>query len=200
MEIMADCIKFLCDTINAKKIILAGHSMGGYVALAIAERYPEMVKGICLINSSPFEDDPKKKINRTRSINLVKSNHNVFLGDTIKNLFSKEYFHLNLRAVGKTEKIAEKTSIRGIIAALEGMKERKDRSFILKKMKQNCFCIFGAHDLMMPEIIREKISKILPENNIHILLKSGHMSLLEEKMKVNIILEKIFNEIQSLNH
>ena len=199
MEMMAEGIKFLCDILNVNKIILAGHSMGGYVSLAFAEYYPDMLKGICLINSGPFEDDSQKKTDRKRAINLVKSNHNVFLGDTIKNLFSKEYFHLNLTAVRNAEAIAKNTSKRGIVAALEGMRERKDRSFILKKMIQNCFFISGNHDKVITEKIRKKISDILPESNIHLLMKSGHMSLLEEKTVVNTILEKIFSEIQISN-
>ncbi|MDZ7845315.1 MAG: alpha/beta hydrolase [Owenweeksia sp.] len=62
MEDMAEAVKALVNHLKLKRFILAGHSMGGYVALAFAEMFPEQVKGLILMNSNTKADTPEKKI------------------------------------------------------------------------------------------------------------------------------------------
>ena len=64
--------------------------MGGYIALAFTELFPEMVQGICLMNSTALADTEEKKHNRDRGIQAVKQNHKTFIRLAIPNLFSEE--------------------------------------------------------------------------------------------------------------
>jgi pimeloyl-ACP methyl ester carboxylesterase len=48
MEMMAEKVKEVVDNINANKINILGHSMGGYVSLAFAEKFPELVESLTL--------------------------------------------------------------------------------------------------------------------------------------------------------
>ena len=53
MELMAKCVKSVMDHLRLKTYVIVGHSMGGYVALAFADLFPDNLKGLCLYHSPP---------------------------------------------------------------------------------------------------------------------------------------------------
>jgi pimeloyl-ACP methyl ester carboxylesterase len=71
MELIAKIIKELLAGIGIKKVFLAGHSLGGYAALAFAEMFPDSLSGYCLFHSQPFADTPEALDKRKREIYLV---------------------------------------------------------------------------------------------------------------------------------
>ena len=68
MEFMATAVKEIVDSLNIKKVFLTGHSLGGYVALAFLELYPDNLSGYCLFHSQPFADPPAVIEKRRREI------------------------------------------------------------------------------------------------------------------------------------
>ncbi len=65
--------------------------MGGYITLAFAEKYPELLNGIGLFHSSSYADDEQKKEMRNKGIDFIKNNGpELFLKNTMPNLFSKK--------------------------------------------------------------------------------------------------------------
>ena len=55
---------------------MIGHSMGGYVVLALAQRSPNMIKGLCLMNSTAQADDKDRKGLRVRANKMAQRNFN----------------------------------------------------------------------------------------------------------------------------
>ena len=90
MEDQADMVHHVLHELKIRKAVLVGHSMGGYVALAFAELYPEMMKGLVLMNSTSRADSEERKTNRDRAILAVKQNYTTFIRMSIANLFSEE--------------------------------------------------------------------------------------------------------------
>ena len=89
MEDNADVVYAVLAELRIRKAALVGHSMGGYVALAFAELYPEAVKGLVLLNSTSRADSEERKANRDRAIKAVKQNYSNFVRLSIANLFSE---------------------------------------------------------------------------------------------------------------
>jgi len=146
MELMAKAVKAVLNHLKLKKYILIGHSMGGYVSLAFAELYPDNLKGICLFHSTSFADSEEKKSDRRRAISLVKSNARVYTKNTISNLFAPSN-QINLKnELNFAQKIALRTNKRGVINALEGMKERANRDVILHFSNFPIMMIMGKQD------------------------------------------------------
>ena len=110
MEDMAEVVNALVDTLKLKKVFLAGHSMGGYVALAFAEKYPDHIRGIILQNSTARADSDKKKLDRDRAIALVKENPKSFVRKSIPNLFRPKNRIALRETVNSIKKEALKTS------------------------------------------------------------------------------------------
>ena len=177
MEDQADMVIALLEHLRLRKAVFMGHSMGGYVSLAIAELYPEFVKGLILLNSSARADSPDKQIMRSRAIEAVKKDADLFIELSITNLFAEQHREDFSQAIEWVKQEAKQTSLQGIIAASEGMKIRADREVILHFAPYPIAYIAGIHDPIMPiESVREQIegSKVMLHE-----IPSGHMAHLE---------------------
>ncbi|WP_431132817.1 alpha/beta fold hydrolase [Psychroserpens mesophilus] len=133
MENMADAVMTVINELNIETFMLIGHSMGGYVALAIAEKHSNLVDGLCLMNSTALEDNAERKLNRDRAIEAVKNNHKMFINISIANLFAPDNRNRLTKEIHTVRQEALKTPLQGIIAALEGMKVRPNREHVLHK-------------------------------------------------------------------
>lgn len=178
MEEMAEAVNEVLRFLDIRKAIFVGHSLGGYVSLAFAELYPNKIKGLCMFNSTAAADAEGKKLDRLRAIELVKSNHELFVKMSIPNLFSnpKKY----MKAIERTLKFALKTPRQGIIAALNGMMQRQNREVILKFSFYPVFYVIGKFDTVVPfEIAIQQCA--LAKNHSYYLSETGsHMCFYED--------------------
>ena len=179
MEDMAEAIKGVLSHLRLRRVVLIGHSMGGYVALAFAEKFSEMVKGVCLMNSTPKADTKEKKINRERAIEAVKNNHKSFVRISVTNLFRPKNRSIFKEELKRVKEEALKIPVQGIIAALAGMKIRKNRTQLFQNGNFNKLLIIGKHD---PVLDYNSLIKITRDTDIEIVeFPDGHMSHIENK-------------------
>jgi pimeloyl-ACP methyl ester carboxylesterase len=107
MENNADAVHEVLSELRLRKAIFVGHSMGGYVALAFAELYPDMVKGLVLLNSTARADSEERKTNRDRAIKAVKQSFQNFISLSISNLFSEENRERLAEAINEKRRFKE---------------------------------------------------------------------------------------------
>jgi 3-oxoadipate enol-lactonase len=185
MEDMAEDVLLILDDLNLKQAFIAGHSMGGYIALALAEKNPERVLGLALVASHTFADTPEKKKSRLFDIEKVK---NSSPAEVLKDF------------PGKLSKIAEvadyckrlisQTSSNGVIGVLAGMAQRPDRTEVLVSLNKPTILIAGCDDQLIPmEIFLEMSAKIknIQMNEIN---NVGHMPMMEDPNQTAIALKK----------
>lgn len=178
MELMAETVMAVIKHLKLRRIIFVGHSMGGYVSLALAEAYPDYVKGLCLMNSTARADSPQKKINRDRAIKVVKNNHKAFIRMSITNLFRPKNRTLFKDKVNNAKKEALKTPLQGIVAALEGMKIRQDREVLLHFSPYKKMMILGKKD---PILDYNTLLEQTQGTDVQVVeLPDGHMSHIED--------------------
>jgi pimeloyl-ACP methyl ester carboxylesterase len=179
MEDMADAVHAVLGELRIRKAIFAGHSMGGYVALAFAELYPEMVKGIVLQNSTSRADSDERKLNRDRAINAVKQSYTNFVRLSISNLFNEENRERLDAEIEAVKQEAVKTPLQGVVAALEGMKIRNDREVILHFAPYPILLILGKKD---PVLIYEDSMEQIENTAVKLITyPDGHMSHIENR-------------------
>ncbi len=183
---MAECVKEVLNVLKIRKSILVGHSMGGYVALAFAELYPDNVKGICLMNSTSRADTPEKQKNRDKAIAIVKQNHNAFIRNSIPMLFRSKNRRLFREEINEVKREALNTSKQGIIAALEGMKIRQDREVLLHFGPYPKMLIIGEKDPVLN--LNDLLSQVENTNIEVVRLSEGHMSHIENKKEFRAVL------------
>ena len=159
-----------------------GHSMGGYVALALGELYPDLIKKNILIASTATADNIEKRLNRDRAIEVIKKNPTTFIRIAVDSLFNpiaKEQFPEQIK---HTINEALKTPTQGIIAALEGMKIRNDREIILHLAPFPTHFIIGTNDRIAPE--ENIIAQTENTQSKIMVIKSGHMIHIEAKKEL----------------
>lgn len=193
MEDQADMVHAVLHELKIRKAVLIGHSMGGYVALAFAELYADSVKGIVLLNSTSRADSDERKINRDRAIIAVKQNYTSFVRMSIANLFSEDNRERLADDIEKVKLEALKTPLQGIVAALEGMKIRKDREVILHFATYPIQLVSGKKDGVL--IYEDNIEQIEGTNVQLTTFPDGHMSHLENKMKLQKVLVGFLKQI-----
>ena len=193
MEENAEIVKAILSHLRIRKAIFIGHSMGGYVALAFAELYPETIKGIVLLNSTAKEDSEERKINRDRAIKAVKQNYINFVRMSITNLFGENNRERLENEIETVKLEALKTPLQGIVATLEGMKIRKERQFILKTTDFPKLLILGKKDGVL--IYDDNISQIENTNTELISFPDGHMSHIENKEELETVVLRFLKGI-----
>ncbi|WP_224488301.1 alpha/beta fold hydrolase [Robertkochia flava] len=177
MTMMAEAVKAVLDHLRLRKVVLAGHSMGGYVALAFAEMYADNVKGLALINSTPFADAAEKKLNRDRAIGAVKQNHKSFIRMAVTNLFRPKNRKMLSAEIRDLKAEALKTPLQGIVAALEGMKIRPDREVLMHFTPYPKMVVIGRKD---PVVDADFLLNSLENTEVDVFVyPDGHMSFLE---------------------
>lgn len=180
MEEMAEVVKAVADKLRLKRYSLIGHSMGGYVALAFAERYPDIPKGIVLFYSTALADSEEKKMDRDRAIAVVKTHAEAFIKTALPNLFRPKSRKLYKAEIKTLIERATRQPVQGIIAALEGMKERADREVLLH-LSPIPFCIVsGKNDPVIPIASMEELMKA-PRVVDRLITDNGHMGYIEDR-------------------
>jgi pimeloyl-ACP methyl ester carboxylesterase len=163
-----------------------GHSMGGYISLALAEKYPDMLCSIALVHSSPFADSEEKKVNRLKSIEFVKKNGAYeFLKAVITDMFTEDWAAANTEIVELQIEKSKDFTDEAIIAYYKAMINRPDRTHVLKSFPKPILFIIGEHDKAVP--FEQSMQQCYLPNlsYIHILRNSAHMGMMEEADKVN---------------
>ena len=193
MEDQADMVHHVLHELKIRKAVLIGHSMGGYVALAFAELYPDNVKGIVLQNSTSRADSDERKANRDRAIVAVKQNYSAFIRMSIANLFSEDNRERLADIIEEVKLEALKTPLQGIVAALEGMKIRKDREVILHFAPYPIQLILGKKD---PVLNYDNNLEQIEGTQVQLTtFEDGHMSHFENQEELLTVLSGFLKRI-----
>ncbi|GGA70135.1 alpha/beta hydrolase [Flavobacterium palustre] len=193
MENNADIVHAVLTKLHIRKAIFVGHSMGGYVALAFAEMYPDYIKALVLLNSTSRADSDERKANRDRAIKAVKQSFTNFISLSIANLFSEENRERLKDKIETVKNEALKTPLQGIVASLEGMKIRMDREVLLHLTPYPKMLILGKKD---PVLNYEENLEQIEETDVQLVtFPDGHMSHIENEAELTKVLADFFKKI-----
>ncbi|HEX3024599.1 MAG TPA: alpha/beta hydrolase [Chitinophagaceae bacterium] len=182
----AGCIKAMLEQENILSCIMLGHSMGGYITLAFAEKYPHSLSGFGFIHSTAFADNEEKKINRKKAIEFMETHGAfAFVKTMIPNLFSshsKEALPQKIASLIEVSKFVNTKACQQYYAA---MMNRPDRTHVLKGNPLPVLFIIGKEDVAAP--LNDLMQQTgLPESvYIHVMNDVAHMSMLEAPDELN---------------
>ena len=192
MKDVADGVESILQKENIKPVHIVGHSMGGYVSLAFAKKFPDKIKSLTLFNSTAKEDNEQKKSDRLKAVRVFDMNPSIFINEAVRNLFYDKNLDKLHSDVEKLVSIAQKTSVKGAQASLRGMRLREDMVEWLQQQSFPIHYIAGKHDNTVPY---QNIIDQLPERaKLTTLENSGHMGFVEEKEVCLKALEAFFTQ------
>lgn len=179
MEQMAEVVFTLLKRLRIGKCLMVGHSMGGYVTLAFAEKYPKILRGLCLFHSHCFADTSAEQENRNRTIGIVNQDKFSYVAQFIPSLFPVEVHKKFSKQIERLIHRASRMPKEGIIAALEGMKNRKDQTGLLKTTGLPVLFILGLKDARVPGTRIWDMVSLPAISEVLLLRDCGHMGFIE---------------------
>ena len=207
IEGMALCIKKIIDhelPANASLanggITIIGHSMGGYVTLAFANKYPALLAGFGLFHSTAFADTEEKKATRRRGIAFIQTHGSYeFIRQSTPNLFTEEFRIKNDVEVEKMMAQYSHFDPAALVAYYEAMIQRPNLISVLQSFNKPILFIIGKQDKAIPFDDSMKQCHLPQIASVQILEKAAHMGMWEEKEKSSQALLSFLRHIEQFN-
>lgn len=172
-DIASDFVALL-DHLGIQSAALAGHSMGGYIALAFARLYPERVAGLALVASQASADAPENKKGRYKTAADVAEKGVGLVAEAMPPKLSAD-----VRVRGIVSELIQKQNKDGVIGALRAMAEREDSLVLFPSFEFPVVLIHGNADILIPIERAYEIKKIVSGAHLVELPAAGHMPMLE---------------------
>ncbi len=188
MTQFADDVHALLQQLKTGPVVLAGHSMGGYVTLAFAKKYPEMLRGLVLVATKSGADSPEAAAGRRATADKVKAGGSVVVVDAMTPKM--------LAATNQDKKMADQVRAfmapskpESVVAALMGMAERPDSTPMLMEIKVPTLVITGADDVVIPPAESEKLAAAIRGAKLTKIPNAGHLVAFEQPAEFNKALQ-----------
>jgi pimeloyl-ACP methyl ester carboxylesterase len=179
MERLADDAAALLDALDIERATIFGHSLGGYVALAFAEKYPARLQSLGLVHSTAYGDTEQAKDNRLKAVDTIREQGvAAFVDGLVPKLFAPANRENRPEWVEQAKRIGYGTSAEGAAGCALGMRARPDRVSVLEKLEMPVLLLAGQSDEV---IAPEKRFPVAGPNVTAVTLEAvGHMSMLED--------------------
>ncbi len=192
METLAGDVFGLLEMLDVDRAILAGHSMGGYVALAFFRMYAERVAGLGLVASHVLADTPERALERDAQAAHVLVNGTASIADTTAAALLAPTFaatHPALRERVRT--IVARQDADGAAAQILGMKERVDSSDLLEDIAVPVLIIGGRNDRLIAPATFERMASAIADCEYVALPGVGHLPMFEAPEATTAALERL---------
>ena len=164
----------LLDALKIEKVVVAGHSMGGYVALAFARAYPQRLAGLGLISTQALPDTPERKAGRYASADQVAAQGVVVVADAMAPKLTA-----NPGQVPAIRELILRQPAAGVIGSLKAMAERPDSTDLLPGLKVPVAIVCGQADALIPADRSREMKALIPQAVLSELPAVGHSPMLE---------------------
>lgn len=184
MSAYTEAVVAVLETLSLPKVLLLGHSLGGYVALELAAHSPERLAGLCLFHSHPYEDSPERKEGRRRAIELLRAGKKeAYLKQLYPGLFAPEFILAHPEILETLVQSGRSYPVEGIVAALTAMMQRREHLDTLRNATFPVQFVLGDQDALIPVVQALKAAVLPPTSKIDLMKGVGHMSMLEAPEK-----------------
>ncbi len=196
MEEYADCIKAILESEQIDRCIMIGHSLGGYITLAFAERYPGMLQAFGLFHSTAYADSEEKKAARRKSIEFIrKHGSGEFIRQSLPGLFSGNFKEQCPEIILELIERYDNFNPDSLVSYYEAMIQRPDRTSVLQSFSSPILFIIGEKDNAVPLEHSLQQSHIPELSYIHILENAAHMGMLEMPGEINKLLLSFIKKV-----
>lgn len=181
MDFMAKVVKDVLNEAGVNQCVMVGHSMGGYVALAFADRYMYSLRGLGLINAHPLADSEEQRRQRDEVCNAVKENRASYIVGFLPSLFDSSKRVALSHDITDLQDQCLKTTAQSIIAAQRGMAARPSRVQTLASLDMPTLFVYGKSDSRIPLEIGIGGAMVARRAELHLIENVGHMAFMEAR-------------------
>ena len=170
-------------------IVLVGHSMGGYVALAFARQFPEMLTGLVLVSTKAGQDTAVVAAARRATAEKVQAEGVHVIVDPMAAKMLAPGNH-DESLIGQVRGLMSSSHSVGVSGALLGMAERPDSTALLAQILVPTLIITGTEDAVMPRAESEKLADGIRGSQLRAIALAGHLVALEQPDEFNRVLKQ----------
>ncbi|MFD2615616.1 alpha/beta fold hydrolase [Paenibacillus gansuensis] len=194
IEAMAADIRGLMEALNIEKAHLLGHSLGGYITLAFAEAYPELLNSFGLIHSTGYPDTEEGKAARGKAIEAIRRDGMApFMDGLAPKLFASSHRAARLDALEETKRIGTETDPEGAASTAAAMRDRPDRTAVIAETPMPVLLVAGGEDAVIPP---EKTFSATGHRITQARLESaGHMSMMETPRQLAAVVREFLRSV-----
>lgn len=178
IESYADELYDVLQAANVEKAILVGHSMGGYMALALAEQHPELVQGLVLYHSTATADDDAKREARQQVIKALQAEGTApFIQKQMPKMVAPMY------PPEKTEELVDRYLMlpaEALAAGVKAIAGRPDRTAVLRNAEFSVLLVLGRDDQLIPYDKTAQLANLSSQIRVVAIEQAGHLSMVEQ--------------------
>ncbi len=179
MRLLAGDVAALLDELGLEQVVLAGHSMGGYAALAFAQAYPERLRGLALVASQAAADPPERRQGRYETAAQVAAQGMAPVAEAMAPRLA-----VDPMLTEPLRRLILRGSPTGTIGALQGMAERPDLTDFVTGLDLPVVLVAGEQDAFIPAERSRALAARLRRGWLVVIPGAGHMPMLEAPHEV----------------
>ena len=192
----AEFIIAVMENEEIKELVLIGHSMGGYISLAFAEKYPEKIRALGLFHSSAYPDSEEKKESRDKNIRFIQHHDPlIFVEQSIPGLFSDSFKAEHPEEIRKLIDLYANFKRESLVQYLDAMKNRPSTTDVLVSITKPVLFIMGEEDKAVPIKDSLELCHLPRISYIHILTRTAHMGMIENTSLCNSFVDRFLEQI-----
>jgi 3-oxoadipate enol-lactonase len=195
-EMYVDTVLNYLKEEKIENAVWCGLSMGGYLALRLYERSPELCRALILCDTKAGADNNEGKVKRWGAIQMLQTDRAAFANAQWKALIG-ESSQDNADLKTRFDKLISKTSSEGIAAGLVALATRTDSTDQLSQITVPTLILVGEEDKVTPVSESEKMAKAIAGSHLKVISKAGHLSNLENPVQFNEHIAAFLNSMKS---
>lgn len=197
VELFANDLIALMDSLKIESATLCGLSMGGYIALNAIENYPKRFDALILCDTSCAADSSEAKEKRLMAIESIdRYGVEQYANESLKNLFAAESFVTNRETILWVKEMITETPVKTFSNTLIALAERKEACDNLYKIEVPVLILVGNEDSITPPYMAMFMQNNIRGSQFHIVEHAGHLCNIENDYEFN---NHLLNFIFSVN-
>jgi pimeloyl-ACP methyl ester carboxylesterase len=199
VDVMGDAVAATLRAAGIEKAVIAGLSMGGYVAMSMLERHPDLVAGLGLLDTKSRQDDEAARERRLEIARRVLAEQRV-----------EAVYGMRTSVLGATNRVSRPDLVERVLAwirdqgpaavawAQEAMAARPDRTALLAAYAGPSLVVVGEEDELSPVDVAKEMAQTLPDSELVIVPRAGHMTSIESPQPVASGLSRLLRRAESI--
>jgi pimeloyl-ACP methyl ester carboxylesterase len=182
MDVLAGDVLALLDRLEVETCVLMGHSMGGYVALALYQMQPDRFTALGLISTQANADTDEARQGRAETVErvLLSGQGSRTLADLMLPRLFSTAAEPDAELYEEVQKIIMGTSVTAIVGSLKGMAARPDSMAAIAEIQKPVLVLNGDHDVTIPPERSEAMSAVIPLVTHIVIEDAGHLPMMEQ--------------------
>jgi pimeloyl-ACP methyl ester carboxylesterase len=180
LDLMADDVAALLGRLDLDRVVLAGLSMGGYVAMAMLRRHPQRIAAVVLMDTKAAADAPQARENRERMARAVLDEGPSALRPMLESLLGETTQRERPQVVDMVVRWIEAVDPQGVAWAQRAMAARPSSFRTLADARIPGFVVVGEEDtLTTHDDALAMAAAFAPQVPVHVIPRAGHLSAVE---------------------